>query len=365
MELFLMHKDIKVAKIKISDLFGSLTEVLEIYEEEHLPVGCFNQELLAKWWSLRAIPASREGLNEALSKIGVNYSQSLLTRSLGLSLFDCYWVNDGFLKWKDVNFYENNFSEDIGKILFGGWAEHIDFNSPDITVDGWLKKRWKIINDERCLIKGGSSVTQQEPLNEVIASSIAANMGIPCVDYRLIWIEDLPFSVCKTFASVEEEFIPALYYTLETGRLEIKMETQKFLDEMLVFDFIIGNKDRHYGNFGFLRNPDTLELKTTAPLFDNGSCLWYNEINFDWADCVSRPFAKRHSEQIKLVKDFSWVNFKKLEQADEICAEIFKQSKYIGGNRSDKLCKAIKERINLLQIYIAENPKGVNKLNVF
>lgn len=39
--------------------------------------------------------------------------------------------------------------------------------SPDNATDGWLKKKWEIINGKRFLIKGGN----QEPLNEVIATT--------------------------------------------------------------------------------------------------------------------------------------------------------------------------------------------------
>lgn len=41
--------------------------------------------------------------------------------------------------------------------------------SPDNSSDGNLKKKWKIINGKRCLIKSGNSLNNQEPFNEVIA----------------------------------------------------------------------------------------------------------------------------------------------------------------------------------------------------
>jgi hypothetical protein len=35
-------------------------------------------------------------------------------------------------------------------------------------------------------------------------------------------------------------------------------------------------EDRHYTNFGFVRNAETLEWIGTAPLFDCGASMWYN-----------------------------------------------------------------------------------------
>ena len=49
------------------------------------------------------------------------------------------------------------------------------------------------------------------------------------------------------------------------------------LNDLMVFDFIIENKDRHFSNFGFLVNNDTGEIKGLAPIFDNG----YSLLNFE------------------------------------------------------------------------------------
>jgi hypothetical protein len=44
---------------------------------------------------------------------------------------------------------------------------------------------------------------------------------------------------------------------------------------MLVFDAVIYNEDRHFGNFGVLRNNRTGEIVAPAPLFDNGQSLFH------------------------------------------------------------------------------------------
>ena len=43
---------------------------------------------------------------------------------------------------------------------------------------------------------------------------------------------------------------------------------------MLVFDVIIYNEDRHFGNFGVLRNNCTGKSFAPAPIFDNGLLLF-------------------------------------------------------------------------------------------
>ncbi len=80
------------------------------------------------------------------------------------------------LAWEKVNFFQNEFSSDVGDVLFGAEksGNRLNFSSPDSSSDGFLKKRWKIENGKRILAKGGSSPFYQEPFNEVIASRIAS-----------------------------------------------------------------------------------------------------------------------------------------------------------------------------------------------
>ena len=63
----------------------------------------------------------RSGLEHALEKLHIPYAELLLVKCSGLSLSDQYWVTpcDAPQNWRDVNFYENDFSDDVGRALFG------------------------------------------------------------------------------------------------------------------------------------------------------------------------------------------------------------------------------------------------------
>ena len=143
----------------------------------------------------------------------IHDTKTLLTRCFGLSLSDQYWIkpDKSDVKWEAINFFDNPFSDDIGNVLFGNSnkTNGFDFSSPDNTSDGCLKKRWKIIDGKRCLVKGGSKPFQQQPFNEAIASLICQRLEIPHVDYSVIWSGDEPYSVCEDFVSSETELIGA------------------------------------------------------------------------------------------------------------------------------------------------------------
>lgn len=85
------------------------------------------------------------------------------------------------------------------------------------------------------------------------------------------------------------------------------------LDEMLVIDYIVANEDRHFNNFGVIRNAETLEWLSAAPIFDSGTSLGYNRLERSIADIkVCKPFKKTHNEQLQLVTSFDWIEFSKI-----------------------------------------------------
>lgn len=46
------------------------------------------------------------------------------------------------------------------------------------------------------------------------------------------------------------------------------------LNDMFLFDAVICNTDRHFGNFGFLVDNHTNQIVAPAPLFDHGNSLF-------------------------------------------------------------------------------------------
>lgn len=375
MKYILMHREIEVAEIELDEL-SHITNIYEVYAEEHFPVGTLGKHgvdktMLAKWWAKRSIPASRSGLRETLDLLHMSVPQELLAKCYGLSLSDQYWISpkDKPLMWKEINFFDHDFSEDVGNLLFGygEFSDSMSLISPDNTSDGQLIKKWKIADGKRVLIKGGSNPYQQEPLCEVIASGIAERLCIPHTKYTLLWEHEKPFSVCQDFITSETELVSA-YHIMQSKKKPNDLSDYEFYlncaeqlgvknireqtEKMIVLDFLIGNEDRHFNNFGLIRNAVTLEWIGVAPIFDCGTSLWYNTqeslIKPLSPNLPAKPFKKTHREQIKLVKDFSWLDMKKLKGMEEEMEEILSQSPYISRERRTVLCDAFCQRAELL-----------------
>lgn len=375
MKYILMHREIEVAEIELDEL-SHITNIYEVYAEEHFPVGTLGKHgvdktMLAKWWAKRSIPASRSGLRETLDLLHMSVPQELLAKCYGLSLSDQYWISpkDKPLMWKEINFFDHDFSEDVGNLLFGygEFSDSMSLISPDNTSDGQLIKKWKIADGKRVLIKGGSNPYQQEPLCEVIASGIAERLCIPHTKYTLLWEHEKPFSVCQDFITSETELVSA-YHIMQSRKKPNDLSDYEFYlncaeqlgvknireqtEKMIVLDFLIGNEDRHFNNFGLIRSAVTLEWIGVAPIFDCGTSLWYNTqeslIKPLSPNLPAKPFKKTHREQIKLVKDFSWVDLKALDGMKEEMEEILFQSPYISRERRAVLCDAFCQRAELL-----------------
>jgi len=378
MKYILSHKEHPVLAIDIDEGTGTISKLGEVYSIERLPVSVqrkkdiIDRRTLNEWWVGRCIPASRSGLRTLLDTLFISSPQLLLTKCYGLSLSDQYWVKpkNSSLQWKDINFFDNPFSEDVGNILFGDFPDDKeDFNllSPDNTSDGWLKKKWVIGNSKCQLIKSGSGTYRQEAYNEVLASAIMRRLEIPHIPYEVITIDEYPHSLCNNFISKETDLIPA-WQILQTIKKSNNVSYYghyvncckslglsniiDFLDRMLTVDYIISNEDRHYNNFGVIRNASTLELINSAPIYDCGTSMWYNVLTTRIPQPIdktpSKPFKKNHNEQIKLVTSFDWFDKKALSGIDEELRDILSDSITIDNERKDRLCYGLLSRIELL-----------------
>ena len=389
----LCHKNIPVFDFETNN--HTVIQIKNVMASEHIPLGIFTQnstednkiQNFEKWWKTRAIPASRQNLKEALEALGNITVEKLITESFGLSLSDHYWAKpkDSNLKWENINFFMNDFSEDVGKALFGNLnildPKEISLISPDNTSDGWLKKKWIIKDNQRYLLKSGSGLEQQEPFNEVLASEICNRLDIFHVDYSIVKQEWTFYSICKDFVDLNTEFVPAnriynmteynggLWDKYEHFKNNCKLagilfseEIEKALCSIFVLDFIMANTDRHLGNFGFLRNPDTLEWLGIAPVFDTGSSMFYQITTQQLKDkdsiasnnITARPFGYKHSDQLKLLPYKKYINnfdLSALKDINLFFNDLLSQNENILEERRTLLCKILKERIDELKIF--------------
>lgn len=352
-KMTLMSANYEVARLSYESDREFPFAVREVLDPTRMPLGTVTSGGLIRkrefndWWGHRSIPDTRPMLLAKKAELGVSAVGEIPVRSYGLSLSDCYWLlpDSTTLNWNNLSYFENDF--DGSGSAEGAWLANVGLNSPDNTSEGELPKRWIIRNGRRYLLKG-SGIDDQRPYNEYVATALHRRLlasSADYVSYELTARQPAGATcACPNFLNGREEYIPAVYLKQtmgnargsstydrlcrHAGRLGANEEAvREGICKMLVCDSILANSDRHWRNFGFIRNVDTLELRI-APIFDTGNCLWYSkteqeiEAN-DWT-FLARPFGPEPERQLALVDRAKWFDETQLEgfinQAMEILA---------------------------------------------
>lgn len=379
MKLTLLNKNTPIVDIAFHVRRGYISDIIAVHNPEYAPLGLVDEnkvlhaEGLADWWEERAIP-DRANVSKVLEHIQMD-KQELIVKSLGLSLSDQYWVKPvgADIQWKDVNFFTNAFSLELGELFFCQTgmkhSSELQYASPDLTSNGFLDKRWIISETgEQLLCKSGFDTWRQQPYNEKIASDILTRLG--CENFVVYTLKNAeePYCLCKNFVTETTEYIPGnvlrklskkeqgeteyAYFMRCCERFQLAERMQAFLDYVLPFDYLIGNEDRNYGNFGIIRNVETLKIEKMAPIFDNGNSLWYRDALLS-QDLRAYPFAFRQEEQISLVSDARKFPLHRLGDIASLCERTLRRNKRLSADRVARVVQAVAERRKLLEMKLA------------
>ena len=264
-------------------------------------------EKLESWLRHRTIPKNRAYVDSLLSAMGLspNRPMDIIRLSKGLSLNDCYWVvEEGFDgSFEQCNLFDNRFSRILGQIAFTGHGSaHRPggiSSSPEFTTNGMLPKCWRREKGIIRLYKGGTegaSNTGFEPYSEFYATQIAQILRIHAIPYHLSKWKGRLCSTCELFTSKNLSYMPIGRLVTRGGMGAVRKfyetlgeEFVKALNDMIVFDALIYNVDRHFGNFGLLIDSKTNRIVAPAPLFDHGNSLF----NLVALDIIDNPSAMR------------------------------------------------------------------------
>lgn len=276
--------------------------------EEHRQLLPLDMDLsdagVLKWLQKRVIPKNRAYVAEILKTFGlsINDTKGIIDVCKGLSLNDSYWVvpRDFSGTFAQYNLYENRFSEILSLVAYTGvgQSDATFTTSPELTTNGMLPKAWRFIEGEGIyLYKGGTfgaANTGNEPYSEFYACQIAQAMGLNAVSYELENWKGILASRCKLFTDIDTSYIPIGRIVREGGLKacldyyeKLGPEAYEQVRSMLVFDAVIYNEDRHFGNFGVLRNNRSGVVTGAAPIFDNGLSLFNSAMPEDFKDLDS------------------------------------------------------------------------------
>ena len=393
---YLMHNNDIVTTIDIDSETGDYTKIAPRVNLDLLPLGGnMSPQELRNWWNRRAVPMSQGNVENFLASNGIHTTQSFLVRNLGLSLSDHYWIKpiDSELTWEKVNLFTNDFMDEMGELQFK--QTRLDYNketpavsfSPSASLQGELRKKWIVDKGKRYLIKGNSGMSYRQSINEVIATKIHfLQRRMPYTKYELCRIDFEDGKIygckCESFTSIETEFIPA-YDVVSSKKkkndvsqfehfIQVCVENgldkdyvRDFLEYQILVDFLITNVDRHFNNFGVLRDTKTLKFIDVAPIFDSGNSMFWNNpsfpLNHDLTEMEVNSFKKKEIELLKYVKNSRLLDLSKLPLEKEIRQLIDKDRQ--SAQYSDSIMLGYRKKIELLENF--QQGKKIYQFNLW
>lgn len=287
-------------------------KITKVFDENKdlLPKNLFTVDdaSLLEWIKNRKAPNNRTFVEQIMSAYNDNSDPiKYVDVCKALSVNDAFWIENQIFpqKWDDINLYHHRFDEILAYVAFTGYAKKINGEvvSPEPTTNGMQRKCWANRHDTICLLKGASELLDRngrsEVYSEYYASQIASVLEFDHVDYG---IEEFVhrdgkhefISVCEAFTDENTGYVPfyvllhnnGIKYNTNLSNYEKQLQFANFygqeaFEDMMLFDSIIYNTDRHLGNFGMLVNNNDGTIIGPSPIFDNGMSLFVGAAKSD------------------------------------------------------------------------------------
>jgi len=270
LNLMIMSKDLCVGRYADGKL--------DILNAVLLPLYLGRTGNVEGWLEQRAIDPHRA--NSRLLKKALRLENkddiSTVLQYNAATITDTYWVKspDSHLTYDDVRFRENHFD------LLALRGDPDSFNrqpsrTPELTNTGSFEKCWRLIDDKWWMYKSGNA---SEQFTELFSCHLAKVLGIPAAIYEkdgnyvrtLDFTDGASVNFETAFSIIGDEAdYGKIYRTLK----EFDSGVADAYVQMLFFDGLIFNMDRHEHNFGVLRDTETGKTLGLAPLYDHNIAL--------------------------------------------------------------------------------------------
>ena len=366
--------DLMTFELTQKPLEGFSCQIISVKEENKhlLPLGMtVDGDGVLSWLKSRVIPQNREFVDKILSVYGLTHNNisGIIQLCKGLSLNDSYWITDLNFngKFTDYNLFENSFYKALSLIAYTGHGsvKPSGFSSsPEFTTNGMLRKGWRKIDGKVKLYKGGSSGaanTGNEPYSEFYAAQIAATMGLNHVPYTLSKWKGCLCCVCELFTDINHSFVPMWRFCKTTSIKEIAEYLQNMgedyfnaFSDMMIFDALIYNTDRHLNNFGLMVDNMTNRPYAFAPIFDNGLSLFNFAMADDFADLETYAMSRLSAFSVpfdEIAKEF--ISSRQKEQLHRLQTfKFIRHTRYnLPAARLKALTRFIQKRANNLLMF--------------
>lgn len=288
----LMNKDNKIIDFIISRDKLSMNVIADkIYNDKAIPLSIKSGYYdLRSWLESRYIMSYRTDIKTFFNTIGIKNLEEFISITHCVSLNDTFWVKpmSSRVTWKGVSPYTNPINKVVANYSFTNKivSKSITGSYPDFSTDGNFPKCWRRKCGDTFLIKAGTSGAcnaGNESFSEIFAYQLAEHIRkytpFDCIEYKLINYKGTYATECKNICN-EYTGLISLRQLTNNSKTDFKWLVENYscpqIHKMLIFDYLLCNTDRHFGNIWILVDNELQQVKSFASIGDNNlSCIPY------------------------------------------------------------------------------------------
>ena len=290
---FIMHLNRRVASVRAN---GTCT----VYYPSFMPYSLYlepgdamdtrlnNLNNFYHWCASRVLTLDRVYAKEILNSLGQKQAVTDKDRAQiaiayhALSLTDVYWVKshaEKQLAFESISLFHHSLSDAFVDVSLRGKSltvQNASLLDPadaagDVATQGVAPKAWVRRDGVFWLYKDGSA---SEVRHELLASKIAQCFAVEQVKYEAQTYRGEPVSASRLMTSearslVNIEYVDVYAANHDTTAHKMVLRRDAYGYHMMnIIDYLVGNTDRHWGNWGFFVDNATNRLMKLYPLMD-------------------------------------------------------------------------------------------------
>lgn len=365
----IMHLDRRVATIRgdgsctvYFPRFMPYNLYLERAEAGDLDARMNNLGNFYGWCASRVLTLDRKYAKEILNSLGMKQAVTDRERAEisisyhALCLTDVYWVRElrENVTYGEINLYDHSLSDafvDVslrGRQLTAQNAALLGRYDPagDLATAGVAPKAWIRRDGAFRLLKDGDP---REVEAELLASKIARCFDVAQVLYEPEIYDGQRVSASRLITSKEKGIVPMEFVdvyaanTDRTARDIVNSHDRRGYYMMNIVDYLVGNTDRHWGNWGFEVDNRTNRLEKLHPLMDfNRAFNAYDTV--EGARCLTAW--ENMSQKDAAIRAVKAVGFNPVKPLPDDLPALFDRANAAFGARLDAM---FRQRLDLLR----------------
>lgn len=232
------------------------------------------------------------------------------------------------ISFRDINLYENHLDNTFIDIALKGkqYTVQNEYLARDLSTNGCFPKAWQRMDGGFRLLKdGGADAVERE----LLASQICRCFDVSQVRYEKDYFDGEKVSVSSNITSKEYSIVSmeafevyAVNHGRNTKKYILSLDRHNYY-MMNIVDYLVGNTDRHWGNWGvFVRNSNNKPVRLYDLMDFNQAFHSYDDI--EGANCQTM-FGEHMNQKEAAIQSVERIGLNQKKEISKTCFEELPQ----------------------------------------